>query len=90
MPYHIKQDRNIFEILLFSGLSVYNSDFCVLKYQKCEIAKKLREALEMFIVGFIPVVDRIKVLYCIFQEKLSLPNVHVLTDKYVLGKCSFW
>lgn len=43
----------------------------------------------MFIVGFIPVIDRIKVLYWIFQEKLPQPKMHVLTDKYVLAKCTF-
>lgn len=57
---------------------------------KSEVAKKLREAQEMLVVGFIPVIDGIKVLCCIFQGKLPLPDMHVLLDKYVLGKCILW
>lgn len=46
------------EVVLFVGLSVCYSTcfffFVCLKYQKCEIFEALREALEVFVVGFTP------------------------------------
>lgn len=49
------------EVVLFVGLSVTLPTlpvvfffFVCLKYQKCEIFEALREALEVFVVGFTP------------------------------------
>lgn len=52
-----------------------------LKYQKCEIAEALREALEVFVVGFTPAFGRIKVFSVSFTKSflVRLLSQHCLS-----------
>lgn len=68
---------------LWDYLFIILSRVLCLPQKKCEVAKKLREALEW---SSPLMVVKIKVLYYIFQHKLPLPQMLVLTDKSVLGK----
>lgn len=72
-----------FEVLLFVGLSVCYSTwvFLCLKYQKCEITEALREALEVFVVGFTPAFGRIKVFSVSFTKSflVRLLSQHCLS-----------